>query len=71
MKNKPAISTVRFHNHGDPVPIRFDSEQDQMIREFQAKTGLGKSFIIRRCVSYALSKFLNDQVDILTLKEKP
>jgi hypothetical protein len=47
-----------------------ETEQNELLEEFQAKTGLGKSFIIRRCISYALQKFNDDEVDILTLKVK-
>jgi hypothetical protein len=42
----------------------------ELLRQFQAKTGLGKSFIIRRCITYSLRKFADDEVDILTLKNK-
>jgi predicted DNA-binding protein len=55
---------------GNPIPIRLEKEQAELLQQFQAKTGLGKSFIIRRCISYALTRFVNDEVDILTLKDK-
>ncbi|MDR0533280.1 MAG: hypothetical protein LBH01_04930 [Verrucomicrobiales bacterium] len=55
---------------GNPIPVRMEVEQTELLEEFQSKTGLGKSFIIRRCISYALRKFSDDEVDILTLKEK-
>ena len=54
---------------GNPILIRLEEEQAELLQQFQVKTGLGKSFIIRRCVSYALRKFDNDEVDILTLKD--
>jgi hypothetical protein len=53
-----------------PIPIRLKEEQMELLSQFQAKTGLGKSFVIRRCISYALRKFVNDEVDILTLQER-
>jgi hypothetical protein len=55
---------------GNPIPVRLETEQTELLEEFQAKTGLGKSFVIRRCISYALRKFNDDKVDILTLKDK-
>jgi predicted DNA-binding protein len=55
---------------GNPIPIRLQEEQAELLQQFQAKTGLGKSFIIRRCINYALRKFVNDEVDILTLERK-
>jgi hypothetical protein len=55
---------------GNPIPVRMETEQTELLEEFQTKTGLGKSFIIRRCISYALRKFADDEVDILTLREK-
>jgi hypothetical protein len=55
---------------GNPIPIRLEEEQAELLQQFQAKTGLGKSFIIRRCVSYALRKFTTDKVDILTLQDR-
>jgi hypothetical protein len=42
----------------------------ELLSQFQAKTGLGKSFIIRRCITYSLRKFTTDEVNILTLEEK-
>ena len=51
------------------VPVRMEYEQGKLMNTYIANTGLGKSFIIRRCISYALSKFANDEVNILTLKE--
>jgi hypothetical protein len=57
-------------NSSNPIPVRLEAEQTELLGQFQAKTGLGKSFIIRRCISYALRKFAGDEVDILTLREK-
>jgi hypothetical protein len=54
---------------GNPIPVRLEAEQNELLEEFQAKTGLGKSFVIRRCISYALRKFASEEVNILTLKE--
>ncbi|MDR0533241.1 MAG: hypothetical protein LBH01_04735 [Verrucomicrobiales bacterium] len=56
---------------GNPIPVRLEAEQTELLEQFQTKTGLGKSFVIRRCINYALRKFNEDEVDILTLKEKP
>jgi predicted DNA-binding protein len=53
---------------GNPIPIRLEKEQAELLQQFQTKTGLGKSFIIRRCIAYALTRFTNDEVNILTLK---
>jgi hypothetical protein len=55
---------------GNPIPIRLEEEQTELLEQFQTKTGLGKSFVIRRCISYALRKFTTDEVDILTLQDK-
>jgi hypothetical protein len=55
---------------GNPIPIRLEKEQEELLQQFQTKTSLGKSFVIRRCISYALRKFAGDEVDILTLKDK-
>ena len=57
-------------HHGNPIPIRLSMEQQQLIGDYQAKTGLAKSFVIRRCISYALEKFASGEIDILTLQEK-
>jgi hypothetical protein len=56
--------------HSAPIPIRLDLQQIGLLDDFQAKTGLSKSFIIRRCVTYALEKFAADEVNVLTLREK-
>ena len=53
-----------------PIPVRLENEQGALMDAYQAKTGLGKSFIIRRCISYALPKFTNDEINILTLKKQ-
>jgi hypothetical protein len=55
---------------GNPIPVRMETEQTELLEQFQTKTGLGKSFIIRRCISYALRKFSDDEVDILTLQDR-
>ncbi|MDR0532770.1 MAG: hypothetical protein LBH01_02330 [Verrucomicrobiales bacterium] len=52
----------------NPIPVRLSAEQDKLLTAYQAKTGLGKSFIIRRCITYAMSKFDNGGMNILTLK---
>ena len=54
---------------GKPIPIRLEAEQGKLMDTYQADTGLGKSFIIRRCIAYALPKFANEEVNILTLQE--
>ncbi|MDR0532410.1 MAG: hypothetical protein LBH01_00475 [Verrucomicrobiales bacterium] len=61
---------AHVENSNNPIPVRMETEQTELLEEFQTKTGLGKSFIIRRCISYALRKFNDDEVDILTLREK-
>ena len=54
---------------GKPIPVRLEQEQNKLMDTYIANTGLGKSFIIRRCIAYALPKFANDEANILTLKE--
>jgi predicted DNA-binding protein len=61
---------TKHHHHSSPLPIRLTLEQHRLLQEFNAKTGLSKSFVIRRCISYAMEKFASDSVDILTLREK-
>ncbi|MDR0533927.1 MAG: hypothetical protein LBH01_08230 [Verrucomicrobiales bacterium] len=61
---------ARAGNPNSPIPVRLEAEQIELLEEFQAKTGLGKSFIIRRCINYALRKFIDDKVNILTLLER-
>ena len=56
--------------HGNPIPIRLDPQQQQLIEDYQDRIGLSKSFIIRRCISYALEKFVSEEVSILTLLKK-
>jgi hypothetical protein len=51
-----------------PIPVRLEPKQIDLLQQLQAKIGLGKSFIIRRCIAYALQKFAKGEVDILTLK---
>ncbi|MDR0533078.1 MAG: hypothetical protein LBH01_03900 [Verrucomicrobiales bacterium] len=53
-----------------PIPIRLENRQDELLKQYRDKTGLSQSFIIRRCIDYGLERFVKDQVDILTLKEK-
>ena len=56
--------------HSSPIPIRLDMQQNRQLTDFQSRIGLSKSFIIRRCINYALGKFTSDQVNILTLEEE-
>jgi hypothetical protein len=51
-----------------PIPVRLEQKQIDLLQQLQAKIELGKSFIIRRCITYALQKFVSGEVDILTLK---
>ena len=55
--------------HGKPIPVRLEYEQSKLMDTYMENTGLGKSFIIRRCIAYALPKFANDEINILTMKE--
>ena len=55
---------------GKPIPVRLEAEQSKLMETYMENTGLGKSFIIRRCITYALQKFNSDEVNILTLREK-
>ncbi|MDR0533928.1 MAG: hypothetical protein LBH01_08235 [Verrucomicrobiales bacterium] len=54
----------------NPIPVRLDEQQLGWLTQLQDTTDLSKSFIIRRCVNYALQRFIHNQVDILTLQEK-
>jgi predicted DNA-binding protein len=51
------------------IPVRLEEEQNQRLEVFQEETGLSKSFIIRRCINFALEKFASREVDVLTLQE--
>ncbi|MDR1145452.1 MAG: hypothetical protein LBK71_04880 [Verrucomicrobiales bacterium] len=50
--------------------VRLEVEQRRLLLEFQARTNLDKSFIIRRCLDYALHRFISGQTDFATLKER-
>jgi len=52
------------------IPIRLEQKQTDRIREFQERTGLSKSFIIRRCINFALEKFVAGEVDVLTFEKR-
>ena len=45
-------------------------EQVQMLTALKQHTGLTSSYLIRRCIAYALPKFATGEADILTLKRK-
>ena len=55
---------------GKPVPVRLENEQNKLMDTYQAQTGLGKSFIIRRCIAFTLPKFINEEANILSLQNK-
>ncbi|MDR2462653.1 MAG: ribbon-helix-helix domain-containing protein [Verrucomicrobiales bacterium] len=52
------------------MPIRLDPDQVKQLNKFKIETGLSKSFIIRRCIAYALQKIISGEVNILTLTER-
>jgi hypothetical protein len=51
------------------IQLRLDNECKEQVNLMVEKTGLSKSYIMRRCCAYALPKFTNHEVDILTLKD--
>ena len=55
----------------NPVPVRLEEEQCKMLVKLKQTTGLNTSYLIRRCIAYALPKFATGETDILTLKRKP
>ncbi|MDR0532690.1 MAG: hypothetical protein LBH01_01920 [Verrucomicrobiales bacterium] len=52
------------------IPLMLEQSQHERLEEFAGRTGLSRSFIIRRCVKYCLGRFVDGEVDILTLKKK-
>jgi hypothetical protein len=53
------------------LPVRLNPEQYKVLADYRASTGLSNSFIIRRCLAYALPKFTGGGASILTLADKP
>lgn len=54
----------------DPIPTRFDREEDEMIRRINKATGMPYAEIVRRCCRFALPKFENGTANI-ALYSKP
>ena len=52
------------------IPVRLTPEQAKLLDNFKDKTDLAKSFVIRRCITYALDKFTSGEIDVLTLKRQ-
>lgn len=52
---------------GNPIPVRFDDPEEQVLDDIATATGLGKAELIRRAVRFAGPKFLSREVDILDL----
>lgn len=52
-----------------PQPVRFDPEDEKMIRDLAEETDLSIASIIRRACSYAVPLFLSGKVNILGVKK--
>jgi hypothetical protein len=52
------------------LPVRLNPEQYKVLADYRATTGLTNSFIIRRCLAFALPKFANGGANILNLTDK-
>jgi len=52
-----------------PMPIRIEQGQMELLNQFRAKTGLSKSFLIRRCIDYGIKEFIDGGVDILAFQQ--
>lgn len=66
-KSEPAEKTAKLN----PVPVRFDRDEDADIKALAATTGLPSSELIRRAVRFAIPKFRSGEVNILELGAKP
>lgn len=53
----------------DPQPVRFDPEDEKLIRELANETDLSIASVIRRACSYAVPLFLSGKVNILSVKK--
>jgi hypothetical protein len=62
MKKKQRAGTK-----SNPIPVRFDARELEVLADLCARTGLKKAEIIRRAGRYAFPKFLNRKIDILDL----
>ena len=63
--NKPASKAI-----GKLFPVRFEPEEEQFIRLLRDLTGLRMNLIILKAVHYALPRFLDGRINILTLQEE-
>lgn len=52
-----------------PQPVRFDPDDEKMIRDLADETDLSIASVIRRACSYAVPLFLSGKVNILGVKK--
>lgn len=52
---------------GQPIPTRFDPDQEAMIRGLAASLGLPRSEIIKRACAYMLPKFASGEVPLVAM----
>jgi len=52
-----------------PIPVRFKDAEMQMMQQLQELTNLSRSDLVRRACRYAFPRFLQNEVNLLTLKE--
>lgn len=52
-----------------PQPVRFNPDEEKLIRDLAEQTDLSLASIIRRSVSYAVPLFLSGKVNILGVKK--
>lgn len=62
-------ATVNPNAKRKPQPVRFDPEDENMIRELADDTDLSIASVIRRACSYAVPLFLSGKVNILSVKK--
>lgn len=55
----------RTQKQGNPIPVRFEGDQEKQINELARKTGLSKGEIVRRACAGMLPKFLSGETPIV------
>lgn len=52
----------------DPVPVRFDESDEELLSKLAAQSGLKRSEIIRRSCRYTFPRFLTGELRIVEVE---
>lgn len=65
MKSRTANNpTKQKTKYGNPIPVRFKTDQMEGLKELGTRTSLKQADLIRAAVKYCVPRFLNGEINL-------